>query len=162
MFYFRSLGLIIIGALTLSACAGQQIGQSAGVVPPGQSVLSRITPDKIETCTGTGSVTITGKIKKNASGQCSVTFKYHSRKTVDVTIGGPGVVYSSLSVGGDCDSGLLCYFEQIGPLEWQIGVNSGSSDQCGGATVTLQGNNASEGYVGEVSINVTVKGKHCP
>jgi hypothetical protein len=156
---FRPLGPVALCALVatmLTGCtANQQVAQTGpGLVPPGQSALVRIAPDK-EKCTGPGGVTVA---------PCPLRLTKENYKGVRVTIAGPGVVAARLQDPGGCQDGICVIRGPHGSPRTHFDVASGT--KCNVAHPVFSGYTASHQLIGTAPLTVINKidsdtGKRC-
>ena len=133
----------------LVACSSSQQASQAGpsLVPAaaGTGFHHGMSPDK--DCGGTGGVTVT---------PCPVHLTKHTRSGVVVTVGGPGVVSSSLGHISGCFSGHKCYnAKREGGSQTQWRITSGRS--CGAADVEFDAMNESGQQVGYFFLKISNK-----
>ncbi len=147
MFRWVNVAATLATLSLLAACtSGQQVSQSgSSVVPPAARTVFHpaMSPDK--DCGSAGGVTVT---------PCPVHLTKHTRSGVLVTVGGPGVVSSSLGHINGCFNGHNCYnAEREGSSETQWRITSGRS--CGAADVEFDGFDASGQQVGYFFLKVS-------
>ncbi len=132
----------------LAACSsGEQASQAGPSIVPAAAGTGHhaMSPDK--DCGGTDGVTVT---------PCPVHLTKHTRSGVLVTVGGPGVVGSSLGNLSGCFSGHKCYnAKREGGSQTQWRITSGRS--CGAADVEFDAMNASGQQVGYFFLKISNK-----
>lgn len=152
MFRWVNVGATLAMLSLLAACSSSQQASEAGpsVVPAaaGTEFQHRMSPDK--DCAGANGVTVA---------PCPVRLTKHTRSGVLVTVGGPGVVSSSLGHISGCFSGYKRYnAKREGGSQTQWRITSGRS--CGAADVEFDATNASGQQVGYYFLKVS--NKYCP
>jgi hypothetical protein len=139
----------LVGAV-LAACGGQQVQSGAGVVPPGQSSLARISP---LVGSGSGIPPCGGSPGGATASPCPLYLTGSSGATV--TLSGPGVVATNLAAG--CLYTGWCQFQQDTQTLYTFYPNG----KCGKSYAIFEAFNASGASLGVSWITILRNKKYC-